>query len=52
MNDAFNNMTNPLALKPGPKQGSRQALTQRENKSRSWKQLTKPGVWIVYIIIT
>lgn len=51
MSDAANNMTNALAQKPGPKQGSCQALIQRENKSRSWKQLTKPGVCIVYIII-
>lgn len=51
MNGAINNMTNPLAQKPSPKQGSRRALIQRENKSRGWKQLTKPRVWIVYVII-
>lgn len=50
MNDVVNNMTNQPGQKPDPKQGSCQALIQRENKPRSWKELTKPGVCIEVII--
>lgn len=48
MNDAVNNDS---STGTETKQASQQALVQRENEPRSWKQLTKPGVCIVYIII-
>lgn len=48
MNDAVNDDS---STGTEANQASQQALIQRGNKPRSWKQLTKPGVCIVHIII-